>query len=306
MCCSTWLLIQISQIVGIWRKRALHSIGVILFWINSTNVLNNLSHRLSLNFKFDNRQPPQRSSRTETRTPAVRPSCYRCRHYYHFSRPLPPRIFPCRPNPRRNPAAYEIWPVARRFFSGRRGGVFHLLGPVPRAAAVRHIRVQHVRPGLAVAAPAVQHSHVRVRRAVLRVHHHQPDTVPHHVAEVPVGVQGMYRTVCVAEDSRGRYFIWADGSVRRVERTLRVVRFIYVPFVHTRWGLYYPVDSAVYPRFHDFGLHLTCGSNKRNELEAAALENSEQNTGPWCEVQTFSTTIMDTDKLSFYHISVYL
>lgn len=69
MCCSTWLLIQISQIVGIWRKRALHSIGVILFWINSTNVLNNLSHRLSLNFKFDNR----RSGRVEPK-PGPRPS----------------------------------------------------------------------------------------------------------------------------------------------------------------------------------------------------------------------------------------
>lgn len=79
-------------------------------------------------------------------------------------------------------------------FSGRRRGVLHLLGPVPRATADRHILEQSRvvrRRGHTVPAPAVRHLHVRVRRALLPVHHHQPDTLPHHVAEIPNGVQGM-------------------------------------------------------------------------------------------------------------------
>jgi len=80
--------------------------------------------------------------------------------------------------------------------SGRGGGVLHLLGAVPRAAADRHIRVQPCvvrqrgQGGLTVPTPAVRHLHVRVRRALLRVHHHQSDTVSHHVAEIPGCVQG--------------------------------------------------------------------------------------------------------------------
>lgn len=82
------------------------------------------------------------------------------------------------------------------FFSGGRRGVFHLLGPVPRAKADRHIRVQsHVlrqRRRHPVRAPAVRHLNIRVRRALLSFHHGQPNTVPHHVAEIPYRFQGMY------------------------------------------------------------------------------------------------------------------
>jgi len=82
-------------------------------------------------------------------------------------------------------------------FSGRRGGVFHLLGAVSCAKAYRHIWIKSCivrqlgREGHTVSASAVRHYHVHFWSSVLCVHHHQSNTVPHHVTEIPWSFQGM-------------------------------------------------------------------------------------------------------------------
>lgn len=65
----------------------------------------------------------------------------------------------------------------------------HLLGAIPRAETRCYIRC-----GRGASHPSssarVRSSHLHLRHPLLRQHHHQPHSLPHHVPQVPRGFQG--------------------------------------------------------------------------------------------------------------------
>ena len=75
--------------------------------------------------------------------------------------------------------------------SGGCRGVLYLLGAVPCTAAAGGVcgrqprRASQWRHG-----HCVPHADVHLRRAVLPLHHCEPGTLPHHVPQVPRGLQG--------------------------------------------------------------------------------------------------------------------
>ena len=75
--------------------------------------------------------------------------------------------------------------------SGGGRGVLYLLGAVPRTAAAGGVWGEQPRR-----ASQCRHDHcvpyadLHLRRALLPVHHREPGALPHHVPQVPRGLQG--------------------------------------------------------------------------------------------------------------------
>lgn len=66
--------------------------------------------------------------------------------------------------------------------------LFYLLGAIPRATSLRHLR--HGESTGAHQLEDLRGHDVYLGHTVLCVHHDQPHTLPHHVAQVPAGLYG--------------------------------------------------------------------------------------------------------------------